>query len=226
MQDFLNKTGDFSDEAIQQYLINYHADKNLELGFVESGQGFVELQGFLFDYARVGDFLIMAVGFAGADGKNHVKQVAIPISVYENPGNEIPFNFEKMSAWKVAGIRHDLIYKTDAKSIIDTLDLLKGHAVKFGFPNPDTESSGADKERLIDLFGEDNWPFFENIKEKTIELASEVNLNESVRTDVNKVTYSSNVDFEITDIDSLDDLKNVDLSKLPCLCSIGSNLIP
>jgi len=226
IKEFIDKTGNFSDEAIQQYLINYHGNKNLELGFVESSEGIIFLQGFLFDYTRVGDYIVMAVGFDGADGKNHVKPAVIPIKMYERPNNEISFTFEKLGDWKVAGTSHDLIYKTNAKDITDTLDLLKGHAVKLGFPNPDTESSGADKKQLIDLFGEEGLPLFENAQEKTIELASEVTFNESIITDVNKITYSSNADFEIPDIDSLDDLKNVDLSKVPWVSMIGSNLIP
>lgn len=222
IQDFLNKEGNFSNENIQQYLINYNGNKNLELGFVEESPGTIFLQGWFFDYARVGDYLIMKVGFEGVDGKNHVKPVAIPIKMYERSGNDIPFNFLKMSDWKVyAG--DDLIYKTDAKSIIETLDLLKGHPVKLGFPNSGGEFTEIQKKQLIDLFGEEDLPLFENAQEKTIELASEVTTNESIKNDA--VSYSSSADFEIPNIDTFDNLHTIDLSKVPFISIIGSNLI-
>jgi len=95
IHDFLNKTGDYTEENIDKKMITDSAGKQTKLGIVNFGDSF---ECWLFDYLKKADYILLTVGFDGRDDKRFITELAIPVYVYEK-GNLSDYKlvFSKLS---------------------------------------------------------------------------------------------------------------------------------
>jgi len=226
IQDFINKTGEYSDEVMNEKLMSYYGEK-LALGWImESATGLIDFQGDLIGYIKSGDYIIMAIGFNGADGKNHVKPMAIPISFFNNPNNQsnkFPFQFIKNQEWNTETHR-SIEYENSLEGIMGRLDKVKNSPVVLSVWDGVLDKNIEDAKNF---FGNGSAVYFDELKKAGTlvnGLMSEVvvSSNEDILGDKTKYSLDSNI--SIPDIESIDDLKNIDISTVPLVSMMSSNL--
>jgi hypothetical protein len=221
IQDFLSETGEFSEEALGDRLISYH-NEVLDMGWTGGTGHALYLQGWFINYIRVGDYLILAVGFDGRDGKNLVKPVAIPISYFESNNPSANFSFEEMGDWDMV-TSHQLIWEQNPDNIISRLDVVKGNPVIFSFYN---NMSDGTIGKAIEMFGEGCEPYFSELKNTSDlvnRLMSEVSSNNENILSRGRAEYEFKSAY-IPNMQSVDDLRSIDISDIPRTFRVASNL--
>ncbi len=222
IQDFINETGEYTEDAISNRLISYH-NEILDLGWIRGNGNVISLQGWFINYVSVGDYLVLAVGFDGKDGKNHVKPVAIPIKYFEAGNQSVNFSFEEMGDWNMITSHHKA-WESNPDNIINRLNTVKDNPVILTFYNNMTDGTTGD---AVKMFGEGCEPYFNELNDTdnlTNNLVSEVSVLNNEKILSRKADYNSNADDSIPDIQSVDDLKNIDISMVPRVFGMGSNL--
>ncbi len=222
IQDFLNGSGEFTDETMDKRSLIYRHGK-LDFGWVGGNGNTISLQGWFFDYTRVNGYLILAVGFDGEEGERHVKPVAIPISYFENGNQAASFSFEELRDWNMS-THHKLVWESSIDSILFRLNAVKGTPIIVSFYNNMADGT---IEEAVKLFGEDCELYFTELRD-TEELANRLVSEVSVSNN-ESILIRDPAEFEFTaenipDIQNVIDLKNVDISEVPRAFQISSNL--
>jgi hypothetical protein len=226
IQDFINKTGEYSDEAMNEKLMSYYSEK-LALGWImESETGIVDFQGVFLGYIKSGDYIIMAIGFNGADGMNIVKPMAIPISFFSNPNNQsnvFPLQFVKNREWDMK-THHSIEYESSLEGVIGRLVKVKNSPVILSVWDGLIDKNIDDAK---EYFGNESIAYFDELNESGVlvnSLISDVVVSSNEDVLGRKTKYPLGSSVPIPDIESIDDLKNVDISTVPMVSMISSNL--
>ena len=224
--DFLSKAGEYTDEAESNRLMSYNNQK-IALGWTGEGDNSFELQGEFLGYIRKGEYLIMAVGFNGTDGLNHVKPIAIPIGFFRNSDGQsdiFPFQFIKLGDWTLL-TSHKMNFETSLKGVEERLKAIKGSPVILDF------TTALNDDEIWDMgvgrFGETCIPYYEDLKNNSQlpnGLMAEIVVKANEVIVIQKTKYSLSSDIKIPDITSIEDLKNIDISVVPRSFGISSNL--
>lgn len=222
IQDFLYESGDFTDEKIDNRSLIYRHSK-LDFGWVGGNGSTISLQGWFFDYTRVNDYLILAVGFDGEEGQKHVKPVAIPISYFENGNQAASFSFEELRDWNMS-THHKLVWESSIDGILFRLNTVKGNPIILSFYN---NMANGTIEEAVKFFGEGCELYFTELWD-TEDLANRLVSDVSVSNN-ESLLIRAPAEFEfnaenIPEIQNVIDLKNVDISEVPRAFQISSNL--
>ncbi len=221
--DFIKREGEFSANELNNKLLSTR-NMTLNLGCVEGDENGVTIQGWFFDYIRLDDYIIMAVGFDGADNKSHIKPLAIPISYFEKENNQtVKFGFSEMGEWKTSTTYH-LVWESNAEHIIDRLFKTKGNPIEITLYTNMTEEI---IRNGVNFFGEGCESYlreFIQTNELALSLMSEISILKNERIlniDANDYPITGESIPEITNVD---DFLNTDVGKVPLVFMIWSNL--
>ncbi|MEA4948167.1 MAG: hypothetical protein VB068_00725 [Petrimonas sp.] len=226
IQDFLNKSGIYTDEAMSNRLMTYQ-DQRIALGWIGEGDTTVDFQGEFLGYIVNDEYILMAVGFCGTDGLNHVKPIAIPIGFFSNSdgqSDKFPFQFRKLGGWSLL-TSHKLQYETSLKGVEERLNTIKGTPVILSFSTGISDEDISNKG--VGRFGEVSRSYYEELQKNSplfTGLMSEVVVKSNEDIVLQKTKYSLSSDVKIPDIKNIEDLTNIDLSVIPRAFAISSNL--
>ena len=226
IQDFLNKSGVYTDEAESNRLMTYH-DQRIALGWMGEGEDDIEFQGELLGYIISDDYILMAVGFNGTDGLNHVKPMAIPIGFFDysdGQSDKFPFQFEKLGDWTLL-TSHKMNFETSLKDVEERLNTIKGKPVILAFCTALSDDDILKKG--VGRFGDKCIPFYKELKNSShlpIGLMSEIVVETNENIVLQKTKHSLSSDIKIPDINNINDLKKIDILVVPRILRISSNL--
>ena len=220
IQDFINKIGKYSDEAINDRLMTYYDDK-LSLGWVGEGLGSIDFQGQFLGYVKVDDYIILAIGFSDDSGENLVKPIGILINCFNN--QSLGFPFVETDSWSILTY-HKAVWETSDERILNRLDRVKGNPILLNFL---CEMDDVSFEQAIDTFGESSRFYIENLVNSiplVKALVSDVAVSANEEILHQKTVYKIDIDFSIPNICNLQELMSVDISKVPLVSMISSNM--
>ncbi len=223
IQNFINKTGEFTDEALGNKVLSYK-DSKVALGWIGEGPNSVDFQGYFIGYVRVHHYILMAIGFNGSDGENHVKAIGTPLKYFENPNDRsVLFAFEETEDWIMSTSRH-IAWESTSEGIINRLNRVVGNPVILNFLG---EIDSVTMEKAIDIYGESSRPYFEELSDAAVmvdALMSEVMVSENEKLLSRKTGHQLNSSIKLPEIESLQDLMNADILTVPMVSMISSNL--
>lgn len=221
-QDFLNKEGEFSEEAISNRLLSCR-DQTLDLGWFEGDEAGVTLQAWFFDYIISDDYIVMAVGFNGIDGKNHIKPMAIPIRYFEANNPSVQFGFTEMGDWSTT-TSYQLVWESSEDNIVSRLNIVKGNPVNLTLY---TNMSDEIVRNGVAVFGKGCEPYLNEFK-KTNDLVnclmSEISVSTNEEILSQEAVYNPSAVGSVPDMNSVDDFMSIDVSTAPRVFMIWSNL--
>ncbi len=170
----------------------------------------------------VDKYIVVAFGVKGIDGENHIKPAVIPSYWFDKENNKLNFSFEDLNKWSTIG-GGIIVNEITVDGILEQLAALKGHPVLFGFAS---KFSDSEIEEAIKYAGEEYRPYLKDLTDRcnlAEALLAEMYQNDQVLSE--KSRYLVETKLEVPDIDSLDDLSRIDISKIPCILGISSDLV-
>ena len=221
IQDFLNKTGDFTPEKISKMMFDMSGmfdTSRIQLGLV--GATFVE--GYLLDYVEKDGSLLLLVGFDGNDGGRFVAPIQIPLYYIEGDLTS-HFYFLRYYSDKGYAVRSADITQLDTDLLNLQLYNLIGKCIAFSPARiPLSGSKNGYSGRAKTYFNEHN-----NKVALADKLLLSVSTNEENITvsmtfpqiyDVlNSIDESSLTSLTIPRITELNDINTIDLSGVPMI---------
>jgi len=121
-QDFIKRTGDYTDEKIKDklFVTGVGHERRYQLGFVSFENDQVDVQGWLFNYKEDNGNLVLEVGFdRDGGGDRIIKELVIPINFYkEHEGSTFGLGFWNWDAWQMANTGTNFLGRESDISII------------------------------------------------------------------------------------------------------------
>lgn len=207
IQDFLIKTGDYTEEKMKPKMILMDKGKKTKLGILNSD---FYVEGWLFDCKNLGDYVVMAMGFDGKDGNRFVTEVAIPIYVYEkgNLNGLNKYSIDRtINESIVTGWKPDSSFK-NGEELTARLEELKNGPLVFGVSRrKNTESTEGLNDAVVRYKNEINSKVDLGNK-----LYSEVS-NNGLNLDIPSVSDG----VSLVKITKIEDVDNIEINNIPIL---------